>query len=215
MMGSDTGEPDERPRQYVFVDRYYIDLYEVSNRDYAEFLAFTGRTAPPHWKNAAYPEGADDYPVNNVSYADAEAFAAWAGKRLPTEREWEKAARGQDGRIYSWGDVFDASSCNTWESRRGEPAPVDAFPDARSPFGLYNCVGNVWEWVDAWYDAYPESTYRRAEFGQTYRVLRGGGWNMDAYYARCSARYFLEPRFRHPSFGFRCAMSPAQYEAVK
>ncbi len=214
VMGSETGQADETPRQYVFVDRFYIDRYEVTNRDYSDFVAFTGHNPPPQWKNGAYAEGADNFPVSNVSFRDAVAYAEWAGLRLPTEREWEKAARGQDGRTYSFGDIFDASVCNTWENHHGDTVAVDSYSGGRSPYGLYNCVGNVWEWVDAWYQAYPDSPCKRAEFGETFRVLRGGGWNMDAYYARCSSRYYLEPHYRHPSFGFRCALSPEQYEAL-
>ena len=214
VMGSDSGNPDERPRQYLFVEAFYIDPYEVTNADYAEFMEWTGHAAPPHWKNAAFPEGEEKYPICNVSFTDAQAFASWAGKRLPSEREWEKAARGQDGRVYSWGDVFDASLCNTWESGIGAALPVDAYPGGKSPYGLWNTVGNVWEWVGEWYQPYPQSTYTRPEFGDKYRVLRGGAWNMSADYARCPARYYLEPDYRHLSFGFRCALSKIDYDTL-
>ena len=139
------------PRGKAYVEGFHIDRYTVTNRQYQVFITATGREPPPAWKGTAYPPGQDDYPVTGVTYWDAEAYCAWAGKRLPTEDEWEKAARGTDGRLFPWGNEWVSGACRMDEARR----PGDQFGHAKvgsylrdiSPYGVMDTAGNVEEWV--------------------------------------------------------------------
>ncbi len=214
IMGSDE-ESDERPPHRVYLDAFYIDRYPVTNSEYAKFVRDTGHPPPPHWEpyGGTYPPGKGNHPVAYVCWFDARDYATWAGKRLPTEAEWEKAARGTDGRRYPWGDRFDSDYCNTDESEYWDTTPVDAFsPVGDSPYGVADMAGNVWEWVADWYDREyyrrsPARNPRGPEKGRT-KVLRGGAWDFDARQARCSARNHEYPGPRHGLIGFRCAADP-------
>lgn len=211
LMGSDDGPEDERPRHRLDLPSFWIDTYPVTNAEYARFVAATEHRPPPHWANGSYPPDKADHPVVNVSWEDAQAYAAWAGKRLPTEAEWEKAARGSDGRRWPWGDTFDASRCNTRESGIGGTTPVGSFaPQGNSPYGAADMAGNVWEWTADWYQAYPGGR-QLDSFGERYRVLRGGSWNYGADEARCAARFFDAPDFLSESYGFRCVVDKEMY----
>jgi len=145
-------EPDEKPQRVVQLPAFYIDQFEVSNIDYKRFIDETGYRQPQNWTDGRYEDGADFYPVVDVSWWDAAAYARWAGKRLPTEAEWEKAARGTDGRRFPWGDEYRDDVVGTgWGY-----APVSAHLDGASPYGVLNMAGNVAEWTASVYAPYPE-----------------------------------------------------------
>ena len=200
----------EKPQQEVYLDAFYIDEFEVTNADYQEFIDATGYPAPRHWANRKYPEGEDELPVVYVNWKDANAYCRWSGKRLPTEAEWEKAARGTDARIWPWGNEFDITKCNVESWEGSGPKPVGSHSQCVSPYGVYDMAGNVWEWTDSWYDAYPGSTFRAKEFGQKYRVLRGGSWyyydSLNPIGARTPSRDIGTEDHLAYIVGFRCAI---------
>lgn len=181
-MGSDFGRADETPQHQVFVDEYWIDLFEVTNAQYLRYLQKTGRPSPPYYSNSTYPVGQADFPVVGVRWLDADAYCRMFDKRLPTEAEWEKACRGLNGSIFPWGNVWDASNTNVnitagehsramlidshtaWKEMidlveltpTGPEFPglrsVGSYPGGISPFGVYDMAGNASEWVMDWYN---------------------------------------------------------------
>jgi len=197
LMGSPkgTGDDDEHPQSRVYLDGFWMDKTEVTVARYRRFCQATGRQMP-----GAPPWGwQDNHPVVNVTWHDAAAYAAWAGKRLPTEAEWEKAARGTDGRQYPWGDGWDAGKCANANNSSTAKA-VGSYPSGASPFGVLDMAGNVMEWCADWYD----ESYVGPPSGN-YRVLRGGGWAFDLpSFFRCARRHGDAPAFGSGSFGFRC-----------
>ncbi len=205
-MGSDDF-PQEKPRHRVYLDAYSIDKYEVTNSLYKRFMEATGRKAPDYWNDSTW--NGPTQPVVGVSWHDAEAYCRWAGKRLPTEAEWEKAARGTDGRRYPWGDQWDSSRANSGESKIGKTVPVGSYPGGVSPYGAHDLAGNVWEWVADWYDAdyYKQSPVRNPTGPASGRdkVLRGGSWFKIPVMLRSAYRDHLWPDYWSKEFGFRCA----------
>lgn len=196
IMGSDRWDNDERPQRKVYLKAFHIDRYEVTNRQYRAF-------DPSH----RFSPGQEDHPVANVSWHEANAYARWAGKRLPTEEEWEKTARGTEGRTYPWGEEYIQGICNTYQTNRWATAPVGFFAGDVSPYGVYDMVGNVMEWTSSLYLPYPgnESDHNE-DFEKGFRVVRGSSWDGDFYcYGRASYRNFAPPEGRYPSLGFRCA----------
>ena len=147
-MGSDDGLPNERPQHQVTLDTFYIDQYEVTIGQYAAFLEAAKRRAPPTWDEEAVT-AAGDRPAVGVSWTDADAYCKWAGKRLPTEAEWEYAARGSDGRRYPWGKAWAPGRANAFTSAARRLVDVGSFPEGQSPFGLLDMCGNAWEWSDS------------------------------------------------------------------
>jgi len=205
---------DEVPQHTVSLRGFYIDLHEVTNREYKNFTDVTGHRPPESkhpgiysWEAGSYPVGQDDIPVSEVSWHDADAYCRWAGKRLPAEAEWEKAARGTDGRQWPWGNQFEEESCNVKYTGYGEILPVASLPGDISPYGVYDMCGNVSEWTDSWYLPYPGSTLQREAFGETYKVVRGGSLVMPSIpYSRAAYRAnTFRPDYRHRGIGFRCA----------
>ena len=205
LLGADGGPENESPAQTIFVDAFNIDKYPVTNAQYKEFVDATGHRIPRHWKDGQIPEGKDDHPVVWVSWEDAAAYASWAGKRLPTEVEWEKAARGEDGLKYAWGDAFDSAKCNSREAALKDTNPVGVYPDGASPYGAEEMCGNVWEWTADWYQAYRGSVYHLDRYGETYRALRGGSWFDGADAVCTTTRNSGKPTFMFSTIGFRCA----------
>ena len=180
-------------KRKVYVDAFRIDKYPVTNAQYKRFVDATGRQSPKHWEGNDPAEKAL-HPVVYVTWHDAVAYAEWAGKRLPTEKEWEKAARGSDGREYPWGDRFDSGKCNTHEAGIGGTTPVGQYsPGGDSPYGCADMAGNVWEWTATEHEKY-----------KGVRVLRGGSWCDLLDLARCSFRNGDRPHYSSRYVGFRC-----------
>ena len=218
------GGRDEYPQRRVSLDAFYMDVYEVTNGRYLAFIAGTGHRVPEHprdktltlWKDSAVPDVFKDHPVVNVDWDDAVAYCTWAGKRLPTEAEWERAARGTSGRRFPWGEAEPtrvvANYLNQW--RNGAALePVGSHPQGASPEGVQDLEGNVWEWVADWYDpGYYEKGPTRNPHGPsggTRKVIRGSGWESEAPVLRAAHRVSSDPRNRNNTLGFRCAMDAA------
>ncbi len=216
IMGYDHRHPDEKPQHIEFTQSFSIDKYEVTNQQYKEFIDMTHRPPPENWINNNYPPAKSNHPIAFVTWFDSRDYCAWVGKRLPTETEWEKAARGEDGRLYPWGNEFDPRKANTPQSHIGDTTPVGNFPAGRSPYGLYDVSGNVWEWTDSWAKPYPGSPIPNGHyFTGEYKVLRGGSW-VDCSFYRCGIsaltfnRGYFKPMTRNKGFGFRCAKNILQ-----
>ena len=176
---------------------YYLALHPVTNAQYKQYK--------PEWKRD------DDHPVVNVNWDDAQGYVKWAGLRLPSELEWEKGARGTDGREYPWGNQWEESKCRNDKNKgSGQTCGVWQYEAGCSPWGLYQMAGNVWEWCEDWYDA---NAYKRYKVGDLVapktggrRVLRGGSWRfVDSGLFRCAYRRILRPVSRVYNYGFRCA----------
>lgn len=199
LMGVVQGAPDEQPQRKVFVDSFYIDRTEVTNRQYK-------RVVPTH----TYPVEKDDFPVTGVTWEEANFFAQVVGKRLPTEAEWEKAARGDEGIEYPWGNRFDPQLSNTSDKVTVGSEPVGSYRAGASPYGCLDMAGNAYEWTSTWYSAYPGNSEIQKDYGQVYRVLRGGSYMTDQFAARCARRHYDRPVSRRADYGFRCALSAAR-----
>lgn len=180
-------------KRKVTLPEYWIAKTPVTNAQYKVFVDATGYRAPSHWSGGQIPGGQENHPVVYVDWNDAGNFCAWAGVRLPSEQEWEKAARGTDGREYPWG-AWQPGRCNSHEANVGSTSPVDRFPDGASPYGVLDAAGNVWEWCADWYDA-----------SQQARVLRGGSFSNEAQDVRCAFRLRHGPEYRRHDLGFRVA----------
>ncbi len=204
-MGGET-EEDEYPLHKVHLDTYYIDRFEVTNLLYSYFINNTGYEKPEKWNSSIVPPEEEQFPVEGVSWEDARNYAHWAGKRLPTEAEWEKAARGNDKRIYPWGNDFRSSFCNSLESGIRQKTAVGTFPKGISPYGCADMAGNILEWTEDAYKRYPGGKAPLIE-REGYRVARGGSWYYRSEALRCSNRYPLLQSVRLEAVGFRCALS--------
>jgi gamma-glutamyl hercynylcysteine S-oxide synthase len=204
-MGLDEGDTYEAPAHEVTIASFFMDRTEVSNAQYAEFLKATNHAAPPDWKSGKYPVGTADFPVVNVSWQDANDYAAWAGKRLPSEAEWEFAARAKDSRAYPWGSNWDATKANTSESKVNHPVEVTSYADAANPLGLLNLTGNVWEWTAGDVTSYKDSSVTLAPG----KVIRGGAFYAPKERATTTFRGFAPPDKQAAGIGFRCVKNAA------
>jgi len=206
---------DERPKHQVRLPTFFMDLHEVTTVQYASFLAATNRDAPWQWNEVNLSQHSDR-PVIGVDWSDADAYCQWRGKRLPTEAEWEKSARGTDGRSYPWGNHVPSKDLANFAlgarfSYSQVLMPVQSYEQGKSPYGLYHMAGNVWEWVQDWYGANyyevsPEYNPQGPEQGQ-FKVLRGGSWSDLPKYLLTYGRFKLSPETRNSYIGFRCAKS--------
>jgi formylglycine-generating enzyme required for sulfatase activity len=208
------GDDETSPRRELFVDGFYLDRYEVTVGRYASFLKATGNVRPPEeWQTVDIKNGAD-LPVVGVDWQDANGYCQWAGRRLPTEAEWERAARGTDERKYPWGNEPPTSEHARFAQKYGNAvykdgvARVGSHPKGASPFGIQDMSGNAWEWVADWFsESFPAADRRnpKGPSSGTSKVLRGGGWYDQADRLVSSKRMHANPEQRDNSIGFRCA----------
>jgi len=249
---------DETPKHTVHLPAFLIDKYEVTNRDYREFVMANNYWIPNGWKENGYllqrnilhyadleklrelatdtfrldmdvskmeyeplieaivkhQAQYDNLPVTGVTWFAARDYCEALGKRLPTEEEWEKAARGKGEREYPWGNEWDESRLNIGAGDGWEygVAPVGSYPKGASPYGVFDMAGNVMEWTADWYQPYPGSEYESKDYGEKMRVVRGGGWGGLGHYVishfyRTAYRFNLKPEFTFVDLGFRCAKS--------
>ena len=217
IMGDDNQLSDEGPAQTIDVPAYYIDRFEVTNAQYKQFCDATGWPYPTDTQtNSDYFYNNPDSPLIGVSWFDASSYAQWAGKRLPTEEEWEKAAswdsKTGSKRQWPWGDEADPARANF----TGDPYPVGSFPDGASTYGVYDMAGNAAEWVNAFYQPYPGNTTQDSNFGNKYRVVRGGSYKSAIADGRTTFRDYQDPNLEErmtngkeqlTAVGFRCAIS--------
>ena len=202
----------------VELPAFYMGMHAVTNREYGVFVRESGHPAPDQdsssvWKGGKYPEEKGDHPVVCVSWDDARAYCGWAGLRLPSELEWEKACRWEDGRKYPWGEEWDERKCRNDKNNGSEQmAGVWNYAGGSSPAGPYQMSGNVWEWCEDWYEKEAYDRYKGDDLkppkSGTHRVLRGGSWlNGNPGYFTASHRLSLTPSYRGYNYGFRCVMS--------
>ena len=192
---------DARPQHKSVTGAFFIDVTEVTNAQYQKYCLATGAATPPHWTDGQIPEGQNNFPVQRVNWYEAGAYAKWAGKRLPTETEWEKAARGTDGRKYPWGDNWDDDKGNVSSTA---PRAVSQSPAGASPYGALDMIGNVAEWTTSWWQAYPNAPTKQPNFGTQFKVVRGGAWSSNAVQGQTWYRGVAVPRTRIEWIGFRC-----------
>ncbi|MEO0073668.1 MAG: SUMF1/EgtB/PvdO family nonheme iron enzyme [candidate division WOR-3 bacterium] len=186
----------ELPRHTVTLHDVFIDRFPVTNARYAAFLTATNGRSPEYWLDPRYNH--PDQPVTGISWHEAAAYASWAGKRLPTEEEWEAAARGTDERIWPWGNTFEKGYCNSREWHSDRPLPVGSMPRGISPVGCHDMAGNIWEFTST-------------DWQYMGKVIRGGSYQHSAAYCRTTCRWAIDPDLRgKTTIGFRCCMDIAK-----
>jgi formylglycine-generating enzyme required for sulfatase activity len=206
LMGSEDGDDDERPMHRVTLGSFWIDRTEVSNAQYALCVASGECRASSYADNDDYNGG--EYPVVGVSWQDAADYCAWAGARLPTEAEWEYAARRSQVNVYTWGnDEADCDKAN-YGGCVGATSAVGSYPAGVSWCGALDMAGNVWEWMDDWYNGYPNTSHQSDAFGTQYKVLRGGSWLDNPLIIRSAYRYYFTPDYCVNFVGLRCVREP-------
>ena len=204
----DAADAEEGPAHSVAVDSFYLDRVPTTNGDYSHYLDTTHRKAPSDWINGSYAPGQAEWPVVNVSWQEAQDYCRVGGKRLPTEKEWEYAARGSDGRLYPWGNFFDGALTNSLARGVGHAIAVGSNPSNASPFGVLDMSGNVFQWCEDDYRAYPG---RKPGFKieDDARVIRGGSFMADRNHVTATTRNLERAISQKSTIGFRCAMSVA------
>ncbi|MCL4300535.1 MAG: formylglycine-generating enzyme family protein [Anaerolineae bacterium] len=236
-------QTDELPQHRLVITDFYLMRHPVTNVQYRLFMEITGHRPPLFWPDGQFPADLAEHPVVGVSFSDATAFCRWTATvtgllvRLPTEAEWEKAARGPDGRLYPWGNEWRAGACNNRESKLGQTSPVGQFsPQGDSPYGVSDLAGNVQEWCASLFGPYPYdprdgrevlvdepeaesllpqlhesggiSDPQRLEASWGKQTLRGGSWRESRTQSRCAYRSWAAPMHRSVDTGFRCCYEP-------
>jgi tetratricopeptide (TPR) repeat protein len=196
---------NEMPQHLAHVNEYLIDKYEVTQELYQKFVDARKQPAPANWENGHFPAGQGNFPVTHVSWGDADAYCRFVNKRLPTEMEWEFAARGPSGLSFPWGDRYDPALTNTVDSAHDTPLAVLDVVNDRSPFGVVGLAGNVSEWVEDWYLPYPQNNFPEADYGQRFKVVRGGSFKSQSQFARTGFRGYRDLHSPAEDIGFRCA----------
>lgn len=209
---------DATPTHRVELEDFFIDRHEVTNGDYLRFVEATGFSPLPHWPDGRPTPEQERLPVTFVNWEEARLYCQWAQKRLPSEAEWEKAARGPDGRLYPWGNEFDPRRANFGGEFSGL-LPVGSLPQGNSPYGVADMLGNVWEWTGSLYRPYADSPYHASEYDRSYLVVRGNSWAGLGHFppraleeirkaqARVTYRLYMRPEVALEDVGFRCARS--------
>ena len=215
-MGDDAGDEYEKPAHNVTVKPFFIDIHEVTCAEYSKFIRATGHRSPPGWTGSIFTGSTARSPVTGIDWHDAQAYAAWAGKRLPTEQEWEFAARGSDGRRYAWGDAWRTRAANAGDSSAGRFMEVGQYPDGRSPFGVLDMIGNAWEWTMSDLEPYPGARISDFPAGPR-KIIRGGSWvKDDPPDWTTTFRGFALPSGGkdYSKIGFRCAKDAPQTSSI-
>jgi len=206
----EAASPLEQPEHKVTVSGFWLQHTEVTNAEYAKCVAAKACTPPNNqrWQKTEFAQ----HPVNNVSWNQANAYAAWAGGRLPSEAEWEKACRGTDGRLYSWGEEDPTSKLANYNNDVGDTTPVGSYPAGASPYGALDMAGNVWEWTLSIEKPYPYNAKDGREDPKApgKRILRGGSYYYTQYQLHCTTRSGFTPTTANQHFGFRVIMAPGE-----
>ena len=233
IMGTDSEQAnaDQKPAHQVYLEAFYIDKHEVTNAQYEEFILAGGYKSKKLWTREGWDFIQDnhiqtpwnyrqnkistepDHPVIGVSWHEADAYAKWSGKRLPTEAEWEKAAKGTEGRVYPWGNEMDFSKLSYFPHVT-KIQSVGNFPGGASSYGVLDMAGSVWEWCadrysESYYDRPPRTNPKGPSNGE-YRVLRGGAWDSIRRQLQCTYRYYEKENYQNYTIGFRCAKDAPQ-----
>ncbi len=201
-MGSDTGDQKSKPRHVVKVEDFFIDIHEVTNQQYYDFVQKTGYKPPPHWTNRKFLPGTAQLPIVNVSWFDATEYAKWLGKRLPSEEEWEYAARGEKDNLYPWGEGWSDHYANLRETAKGAPVVVGSFAEGKSWCGANDLVGNASEWVSNFFKPYLGGT---SAYNLDVRIYRGGSFKNSKDELLTTLRNYDAPASKQMELGFRCA----------
>jgi len=202
---------NEHPQRTLRLKAFYIDKYEVTNAEFKKFLIDLGKytDAQIQMLIERLELQEDNLPVRNLTWFKADEYCRFVGKRLPSEAEWEKAARGSDGREYPWGNDWNPDYVNAGQGE-ADLTPVGSFENGKSPFGVYDMAGNVMEWTADWYEPYPGAEYQSPNYGKKRRVVRGGSWGgvghyVIPHYFRVAYRFNFPPDQAFNDVGFRCA----------
>ncbi|MFQ5507969.1 MAG: formylglycine-generating enzyme family protein [Leptospirillia bacterium] len=210
---------DARPARQVVLPAFYIDRYEMTNAEYLQFMNVTEIPLgqPYGWDDDRPQEGTNDYPVSGLNWYEAYLVCQHFGKRLPTEAEWEKAARGPDGARYPWGDEWNPELANVARGGAGRTVPVGSYPGGASPYGVHDMIGNVWEWVRDWFRPYPGSDHVSDNYGKRFKSIRGNSYAEIGHFSpeerafvtremsRANYRNSFDPKAKRRDAGVRCA----------
>lgn len=200
----DTKRDNEMPIRGVELKEFYIDKYEVTNEQYDLFVKRNDRKPPDNWKDSSYPKGKASHPVVQVDLADAKDFCKFVGKRLPTEAEWEKAARGTGRRIWPWGNVWNPTKLNNNANGPDGTDIIGSYPDDLSPYDVMDMGGNVSEWTSSQYEPYQNNYAKDEKYGKGLSVVRGGSFLDGKVDTRTSVRKPTDPKTKAVNIGFRC-----------